>query len=151
MMETILSLGPWNWLILAAILLVLEMLAPGVFFMWFGLAAVLTGTLALQYDISWQWQLIAFGALSLVIVLLVNRYLRQNPLESDAPLLNQRAAQYIGQRFELVDAIENGRGSVRAGDTIWRVEGPSLPKGAKVEVVGSDGSTLTVEPVENES
>ncbi|ODR99225.1 hypothetical protein AUC68_04245 [Methyloceanibacter methanicus] len=147
MVETLVTLGPWVWLILAAVLLVLEMLAPGIFLMWFGFAALVTGVIALRYDIAWQWQLIWFGGLSLVTVILVNRYLRQNPPETDAPLLNQRAAQFIGQTFELADAIENGRGSVHAGDTIWRVEGPALPKGTRVKVVGADGSVLKVEPV----
>ena len=43
-MSILASLGPWNWMILAATLLVLEMLAPGIFLMWFGFAAALTGT-----------------------------------------------------------------------------------------------------------
>lgn len=146
MVDTLVALGPWIWLIIAAVLLVLEMLAPGIFLMWFGLAALVTGVVALRYDIAWQWQLIWFCGLSLVTVILVNRYLRRNPLESDAPLLNQRAAQLIGQTHELVDPIANGRGSVRVGDTIWRVEGPALPKGAAVTVVGADGSVLKVEP-----
>ena len=38
-METIVALGAWSWMILAAILFVLELLAPGIFFMWFGVAA----------------------------------------------------------------------------------------------------------------
>lgn len=151
MMETIVALGPWVWLILAAALLVFEMLAPGIFFMWFGLAALVTGVVALRYDIAWQWQLIWFCGLSLVTVILVSRFLRKNPPETDAPLLNQRAAQLIGQTHELVDPIANGRGSVRVGDTIWRVEGPALPKGAQVKVVGADGSMLKVEPANGEA
>ena len=38
-MSSLFTLGPWNWMILAAILFVLEVMAPGIFFMWFGLAA----------------------------------------------------------------------------------------------------------------
>jgi membrane protein implicated in regulation of membrane protease activity len=123
------------------------MLAPGIVLMRFGLAAVDTGVVALRYDGAWQWQLICFCSLSLVTPILVQRYPRKNPIESDAPLLNQRAAQLIGQTYSLVDPIENGQGSVRAGDTIWRVEGPALPKGTPVSVVGSDGSVLKVEAV----
>jgi membrane protein implicated in regulation of membrane protease activity len=145
-METILALGAWNWMILAAILFVLELTAPGIFFMWFGLAAAVTGLIMLRYDISWQWQLIWFCGLSLASVLIASRYLRKHPLESEAPLLNERAAQLIGQRFDLVDPIVNGRGSIHSGDTIWRVEGPELPKGTRIKVVGADGSVLKVEP-----
>jgi membrane protein implicated in regulation of membrane protease activity len=146
MIEAILALGAWHWMILAAVLLVLEMLAPGIFLMWFGFAAAATGLIVFRYDIVWQWQLIWFCGLSLAAVLLANRYLRQHPLESDQPLLNKRAAQLVGQFFDLAEPIENGRGSIRVGDTIWRVEGPELPKGARIRIVVTDGSVLKVEP-----
>jgi len=143
-MEAILELGAWNWMILAAVLFALELTAPGMFFMWFGLAAAATGILMFRYDISWQWQLIWFCGLSLASVLVAAKYLRKHPLESDRPLLNERAAQLIGQTFDLVDPIVNGRGSVKIGDSIWRVEGPELPIGARITVVGADGTLLKV-------
>ncbi|MEX2166936.1 MAG: NfeD family protein [Methyloceanibacter sp.] len=145
-METIIELGPWVWMILAAILFVLELISPGIFFMWFGVAAAITGLIVFRYDMSWQWQLVSFAALSLVTVLLANRYLRRNPLESERPLLNERAVQLVGQSFELLDPIVDGRGSIKTGDTIWRVEGPELPSGARIKVVGADGTLLKVVP-----
>ncbi|HZJ11592.1 MAG TPA: NfeD family protein [Methyloceanibacter sp.] len=150
-MEALLALGAWNWMILAAVLFVLELVAPGIFFMWFGLAAGVTGLIMFRYDISWQWQLIWFCGLSLASVLVVYRYLRKHPLESEQPLLNRRADQLIGHSFDLVDPIVNGRGSIHSGDTIWRVEGPELPVGTAVKVVGADGSVLKVEPAEGAS
>jgi membrane protein implicated in regulation of membrane protease activity len=143
-MSILASLGPWNWMILAATLLVLEMLVPGIFLMWFGFAAALTGVLAFSFDIGWQWQLIWFCLLSLAAVLVALKYLRQHPFASERPLLNERATQHIGQTFALVDAIHNGRGSVHIGDTIWRVEGPDLPKGTQVKVIGANGTVLKV-------
>jgi inner membrane protein len=146
MIDSILALGAWSWMILAAVLLVLEVIAPGIFFMWFGVAAAATALIVFRYDIGWQWQLVWFCGLSLACVLLANRYLRSHPLESDQPLLNERGARLIGQSFELVDPIVNGRGSIHAGDTIWRVTGPELPAGVRIKVVGTDGSVLKVEP-----
>jgi membrane protein implicated in regulation of membrane protease activity len=133
-------------MILAAILFVLELISPGIFFMWFGVAAAITGLIVFRYDMSWQWQLVSFAVLSLMTVLLANRYLRQNPLESERPLLNERAVQLVGQSFELLDPIVDGRGSIKTGDTIWRVEGPELPVGARIKVVGADGTLLKVLP-----
>jgi membrane protein implicated in regulation of membrane protease activity len=69
-METIVALGAWNWMILAAVLFVLELTAPGIFLMWFGVAAAVTGLIVFRYDIGWQWQLIWFCGLSLASVLL---------------------------------------------------------------------------------
>ena len=143
-METLIALGAWNWMILAAILFVLELLAPGIFLMWFGMAAAVTGLIVFRYDVAWQWQLIWFCGLSLASVLLAAKYLRQHPLASERPLLNERAVQHIGQCYDLIDPIVNGRGSVKIGDSIWRVEGPELPKGSRVRVLGADGTLLKV-------
>jgi membrane protein implicated in regulation of membrane protease activity len=145
MMETIGALGAWSWMIAAAILFVLELVAPGIFFIWFGVAAAVTGLIVFRYDITWQWQLIWFCGLSFASAFLAYKFLRKHPLETDQPLLNDRAAQLIGQNFDLVDPIVNGRGRIHSGDTIWRVEGPELPKGARIKVVGADGTLLQVE------
>jgi membrane protein implicated in regulation of membrane protease activity len=145
-MEFFSHLGAWNWMILAAILFVLELTAPGIFFMWFGLAAIVTGLIAFGFEVSWQWQLIWFCLLSLAAVVLAWKYLRKHPLHSDRPLLNERAVQHIGETHPLVDPIYNGRGSIKIGDSIWRVAGPELPKGANVKVVGADGTLLKVIP-----
>ena len=138
------TLGPWTWMILAAVLFVLEVLSPGSFLMWFGLASAVTGVLA--FDISWQWQLVWFCLLSLASVLIALKYLRRHPLESERPLLNERAVQHIGQCYDLVDPIVNGRGRVKIGDSIWRVEGPELPLGNRVRILGCDGTLLKVAP-----
>jgi hypothetical protein len=143
-METIVALGAWNWMILAAVLFVLELTAPGIFLMWFGVAAAATALIVFRYDVAWQWQLIWFCGLSLASVLLAAKYLRKHPLESDRPLLNERAVQLVGQSFDLIDPIVNGRGSIKTGDTIWRVQGPELPKGARINGVGADGTLLKV-------
>jgi membrane protein implicated in regulation of membrane protease activity len=143
-METILAYGAWNWMVLAAVLFVLEILVPGIFFMWFGAAAAVTGLIMFRYDLSWQWQLLWFCGLSLAAVLLASKYLRKHPLESERPLLNERAVQHIGEHFDLIDPIVNGRGSVKIGDSVWRVEGPELPKGARIKVIGADGTVLKV-------
>ena len=145
MMETITALGAWSWMIAAAILFILELVAPGICFIWFGVAAAVTGLIVFRYDITWQWQLIWFCGLSFASAFLAYKFLRKHPLETDQPLLNDRAAQLIGQNFDLVDPIVNGRGSIHSGDTIWRVEGPELPKGARIKVVGADGALLQVE------
>jgi membrane protein implicated in regulation of membrane protease activity len=145
-MQTIAELGAWSWMILAAILFVLEITAPGIFFMWFGLAAVATGLLAFGFDVGWQWQLVWFCLLSVAFVVVAWKYLRKHPLESERPLLNERAVRHIGESHDLVDAIVNGRGSVKIGDSIWRVTGPELPRGTRVTVIGADGSLLKVVP-----
>jgi membrane protein implicated in regulation of membrane protease activity len=50
----------------------------------------------------------------------------------------------IGQRYELIEPIVNGRGKARVGDGQWLVSGPDLPLGTTVEVVAVEGTTLQV-------
>jgi membrane protein implicated in regulation of membrane protease activity len=84
--------------------------------------------------------------LSVAFVVVAWKYLRVYPLKSERPLLNERAVRHIGESHDLIDAIVNGRGSVKIGDSIWRVTGPELPRGTRVTVVGADGSLLKVVP-----
>ncbi|HAU5508766.1 TPA: NfeD family protein, partial [Cronobacter sakazakii] len=60
--------------------------------------------------------------------------------------LNQRGQQLIGQRFTLTQALENGRGQITVGDSVWPVVASSdLPAGTVVEVVALDGIRLRVQ------
>ena len=43
-MSAALLAEPWTWVVLGLVLLGLEALAPGLFALWFGLAALATGT-----------------------------------------------------------------------------------------------------------
>lgn len=147
-LTTLLSgLGPWNWLILALVLLTLETIVPGVHFLWFGLAAALTGLLALATGIALAWQMIAFAVLAVAAVFIVRRFARSDNARSDLPELNFRGAQYVGRIVSVEEPITAGRGKVRVGDTVWVAEGPDAAKGASVKIVGSNGTVLVVERV----
>lgn len=137
--------GVWNWLILAVVLFVLEFMLPGVHFLWFGLAAVVVGFLALATGISWPYQVIAFGIIAVLTVFWVRRYVRSDAVTSDLPDLNERGQQYVGRSLVVDEPILNGRGKVRVGDTVWQAEGPDAPKGARVKVTGARGTVLVVE------
>lgn len=141
------NLGAWNWLILGGVLMGLEILVPGAFLIWFGLSALIVGSVALGVAISWQLQFVLFAGLSLVAVILSRRYFHSSESDSDKPLLNRRAEQNIGRSYPLVRAIVNGRGGVKIADSIWQVEGEDCAEGAMVKVIGVDGTTLKVEPV----
>jgi inner membrane protein len=138
-------LGPWNWFILAVLLFALETVIPGVHFLWFGVAAVIVGLLALATDLAWQWQLIVFALIAVATVFLVRRYARPDATLSDLPDLNVRAAQYIGRIVIVEEAIKSGRGKVRVGDTIWQAEGADAAAGSRVIVKNVNGTVLVVE------
>jgi hypothetical protein len=145
MLNFLATLGPWNWLLVAVVLFALEAVVPGVHFVWFGVAAIIVGVLALATGLAWQWQLIAFAALAVATVFLARRYARPDAAQSDLPDLNVRGAQYIGRVVTVEEPIRAGRGRVRVGDTLWQAEGPEAPAGSRVKIKGTNGTVLVVE------
>ncbi|HZG27828.1 MAG TPA: NfeD family protein [Ensifer sp.] len=141
--------GPWSWWVLGVILLILEIVVPGVFLFWIGLAGVATGLLSLMLWGSaiwaWQVQVVTFVVLAFVAVLIGRTVLKRGETDSDEPHLNQRAESLVGRVVTVTDAIENGRGRAKVGDTTWSVSGPDAPAGAKVRIVSASGNELRVE------
>lgn len=138
----------WYWLILAVVFFTLEMFAPGAILMWFGFGAALTGVvLWLASDLVLAWQLLLFGTTSLLSLFAwrKSRFFRDPPPQE--PELNNRLLSQIGKRYVLNEPIMQGSGSVRIGDSTWRVRGADLPAGTRVEVVGVEGIILLVEAV----
>ena len=143
MTEMFSTLGTWNLLIFGFILMALELVAPGVFLFWLGLASLLVGLLSFALHPSWQAQLLMFAVFAALAVPLWRRLARSAPSVSN-PFLNKRADALVGRVFTLERPIIDGSGTVRIDDTIWRVAGPDVPAGSRVKIVQADGASLTV-------
>lgn len=140
-------LGHWVWFVAAGVFLLLELLAPGVFFLWLAIAAVLTGFADNLQGLPWQAELLVFAALSVVSVLVGRRFYAGPANEpEDNPYLNRRQMGYIGRSFTLTQPIINGRGKLTIEDTVWEVEGPDMASGARVKVVAVKDMNLIVTP-----
>jgi len=149
MADILQSLGPWSWLVLGLMLMGLELVAPGVFLIWLGLAAILTGLLDAAIGLSWQTAALIFSALAVITVIVGRRVTRsRSEDEASRPLLNRRGYALVGRVFILESPIIEGNGRIRVDDTFWRVTGGDAPAGTRVRAVGIDGATLTVEPAE---
>ena len=145
MTEMFATLGNWNWLIFGVILMALEVLAPGIFLLWLGLAALLVGLLTFVFHPSWQVEILLFAAFAIAAVPLWRRLARGNASGSESnPFLNRRTEALVGRVFPLEKPIIDGAGTVRIGDTVWRVAGPDTPAGTRVKIVQVSGADLTV-------
>jgi membrane protein implicated in regulation of membrane protease activity len=140
------TLGPWTWIVAGLILLVLEVVLPGTFFLWFGVSAVVVGIVALIFPaLAWQAEVIGFLVLAVVLVIVGRRYYSGGLGRIRPTGLNERAQNLVGRETVLSEPIVDGRGRIRVDDTVWRVTGPDMPSGSRVKVVGADGSVLRVE------
>jgi membrane protein implicated in regulation of membrane protease activity len=144
MIDMFVSLGSWNWLIAAAILFLIEVLAPGIFMLWLGLAALLVGLISLVVVLPAAWQGALFVIFAAAAFPFWKRYRGISAKPTDQPHLNRRADALVGRQFVLETAIANGAGTIRVDDTVWRVTGPDLPAGSRVAVQRADGVMLYV-------
>ena len=137
----------WVWIVIGLVLAALEMLVPGVYLIWLAIAAIITGVLTFGLDLGLPSQVIIFVSLSLITAFSAKRFLRDSPIVSSDPLLNQRGSRLVGETAVITQAIDGGTGRVKLGDSEWLARGPDLDVGTRVRVIGSDGAILVVEPV----
>ncbi len=143
----LLSVGPFHWLALAAILIGLEMVMPTQYLIWPGIAAAVTGLLAFIAAFGWTAQLSIFAILSIASVA-ASHYWPKAKADAGAPRsLNQRTDQMIGLTATVVEDFHNGQGAVTVGDTRWSaqaVDGQDLAAGTRVEIVAAESTLLKV-------
>lgn len=146
MMAAIAALGPWTWIIAGLVLMGVELLAPGLFFIWLGLAALATGLVVAVSGLGWAAASMLFTGFALASVLGGRALMRRKGSEPEASgTLNALSRNLIGKTVHLDQAIENGKGRVRIGDTVWQAIGEDAAAGAKVTIVRLEGSSLVVE------
>ena len=135
----------WFWLSLGLLLGVAELVAPGFFLMWLGLAALIVGGLDYFLPITVAYQVAMFAILSVLTVFAGKKFLQKNPIETEDANLNDRGARLTGEIVTVVEAITNGNGRVKVGDSVWSARGVDSAIGSRVRVTGADGAVLLVE------
>lgn len=141
-------IGQWVWFVAAGVLLLLELVSPGVFFIWLAIAAALTGAADYLFDLPWQAELLLFAFLSVVAVFGGRRFYKGAGMEpEDNPYLNRRQMGYVGRTFTLREPIVDGRGKLTIEDTVWEIEGDDLPAGTRVKVTAVRNMALVVAPL----
>ena len=138
------SLGTWNWLIFGLVLMGLELLAPGVFLFWLGLAALLVGAAVVRHRSG-----VADAALDVrgvrrrggaAVAPLARRERRRQPTarsSTGAPTRWSAACSRWRSRSSTAPArcgSTTRSGASRAG----------CPAGSRVRIVKADGASLTV-------
>lgn len=139
-------MGALAWLILAVVLLLVEMLTPGIFFFaCFSVGAFVTTAVALLGVSAWvEWTV--FFATSLLSIFLVaplaRRWMKkipQTPVGLDS---------LEGQKAHVVESIDpaSGKGQIRlTNGAIWRaVSDQSINEGTMVEIASVVGTRLKV-------
>ncbi len=137
----------WYWWALAAVLLVCEMLLPGVVFLFLAIGAAAAGlVLLIASGTSLEIQLVVFAIIAVLSAVALRPYLKSLQNRTADSTLNARSEALVGKVFILDQPILAGRGRVKLGDGSWIVTGPDMAAGAKVKVAAVSGTELRVEP-----
>jgi membrane protein implicated in regulation of membrane protease activity len=140
----------WHWLLLAAVLLIVELTTGSGFLFWMGISSAIIGFLVWIFpDISWATQVLGFAVLAILTAVIWWLYLKRHPIKTDKPSLNRRGQQYVGRIFTLDAPVVNGMGSIRVDDSMWRVRCSDLPAGSRIRITGVDGVILIGEVVKD--
>ena len=133
--------GGGVWLLAGLLLAAQELLVPGFFLLWIGLAAGGVGVLTATTGLNWHWQLAGFAALAVALVALA-ALRRRRPLDT----VNAPNAGLVGLTCYAL-GFQSGEGRVRLRDGTWQArlaEGGTAVPDEPLRVTGLDGTTLLV-------
>lgn len=140
-------LNEWGWFIAAAVLIGFEILAPGVFFLFFAFAAFIVAGVAWAFDIGWQYEVLVFAVIGFLSMYAGRKYFKSAQVVHEDHPINDPMMAFIGNVVTLETAIENGSGKAKVKDSVWTVLGADAEAGTKVKIVGKQDQKFKVEPV----
>ncbi|OOF79990.1 hypothetical protein BKG96_00195 [Rodentibacter caecimuris] len=149
MTEWLTSWSLWHWLVLGFFLLIAEVIIPGVFLLWWGLAALVTALVQFIFPNFALTGLAIFYAVLACILSVIWWHYQYNKDNRDQAqsTLNQRDHAMLGKQGTVREIAANGIGRGAFDDTTWRIQGEQLMVNDLVKVVRVEGITLIVEKV----
>ena len=137
----------WVWAIGGVLLLIAEIVAPGFFLIFVGVAAILTGLFTLLFDLGTAPQLILFAIYSVLAVLIGKRWYGEPHGGDQRHAINEPAKRLVGKTVTAVTQVDDHAGRVRVGDGEWNARGGPAAAGERLTVTSVEGNCLIVEPL----
>lgn len=136
----------WHWLVLGLLLCVSEILTPGFFIFFIGVAALVTGIINwLLPELPFTITGVFFIFFAVAFSFFGRSFYKKSP-QRKHNTLNRRGEQYIGQTFTVIENSKNGYGKIKVGDTVWSTRSEKeLKVGDTVTVKSVDGIDLVVD------
>ena len=138
----------WLWMYLGAILMLMELMAPGFVIFFFGLSAATVGLFRFAFGDAFDltWQLAAFSAFSILYLVFLRRWVQKvftgKVVAEGADFENENIGR-IGKVTEAINTPLTGR--VMLGDAEWTAEADvAIPTGSDVRVVSQNNLTVKV-------
>lgn len=136
----------WYWLIAAAVLMILEIIIPGIFLIWLGLGAALVGLFLLVVpNADPAWQLLAL-AVSTCLAVAAGLTWQKKLVRQQPSSLNLGLDGLVGQPARASQNFVHGQGRVHLEGTSYPAlcRSSSPTKGQPVQVVAVENGFLVV-------
>lgn len=132
------------WLIVAAVMLLIEVSTAALVSIWFVFGAIVTAVVASFWDHFIAQVILFFVFSGLFLVLFRNLYKKKLKIGQASKDLNY---SLVGKTASAAEKITQYEGKVIVGDVFWKAvceAGTEIPKGSVVTVLEEDGTTLKV-------
>ena len=138
-----------DWFTIGLILVLIEFFVPGVFMVWFGLSAFLTGILTIYFEFSTIEISVVYGLTSLGFAIIgwfaYDKIIKHTKIPEKYKNLNNPAGEFIGKSFPLDEDVKNGRSKALIGDSVWIVHcEDNLKKGDYVKITDIENGVVLV-------
>ncbi len=134
-----------HWLSLGLVLLTLELVGTGGYFLWLGFSALSIGIILCIHDVPWdiQWQ--AFSGFAVLSCWLWwKKHIRHQPTPK-SDYHQPHAKNLIGQTFLLQESVLEGEFSIQIGHNTWlATTNTPIIAGSTVTICDYDGFRLIV-------
>lgn len=141
----------WLWLYFGALLMLLELLAPGFVIFFFGLSASTVGLVRclVGESFSLPWQIAAFSFFAILYLVILRRLMKRLFIGGISEAASDIDNGFKGRVGKVTVAIAPPlAGRIELGDAEWSaMAAVPLEAGATVRVTGQENLTLQVEPV----
>jgi len=137
------------WFVLGAILMLLELLAPGLILIFFGVGAWVTAATVLLLDIGLNAQLLVFSISSIASLLSLRQSIKKKYMDVSAEGEGQLEDEFIGRKaIAITDILPERDGKVEYNGSHWEAASQQKIKAKdNVRIVGMKSIKLIVEPI----
>lgn len=138
----------WLWMYLGAVLMLMELMAPGFVIFFFGLSAATVGLVRFAFGDAFDltWQLAAFSAFSILYLVFLRRWVQKvfaGKVVAEGTDFENENVGRLGKVTEAINPPLTGR--VMLGDAEWTAEADvAIQAGSDVRVVSQNNLTVKV-------
>ncbi|MEI6091952.1 MAG: NfeD family protein [bacterium] len=134
------------WIIAGLLMLLLELIIPGVVIGFFGAGALLAGLIGWIFDIPWQAEVIIFLVSSLLMIQFMRKYIIKKFNKKD---LSGEIEDIIGaEAVVAVKITPQEPGKVQFRSSLWKAESDEeIAPETRVRIIGKRSIVLIVKPL----